>query len=43
MAPDARIKARVKVGGGAIRTVTMRVTAFETPSRMARPWLRANG
>jgi uncharacterized protein YndB with AHSA1/START domain len=34
MAPHARIKARVKVGGGAIRTVTMRVTAFETPSRM---------
>jgi hypothetical protein len=34
MALDGRIKARVKVGGGAIRTVSMRVTAFEPPSRM---------
>jgi uncharacterized protein YndB with AHSA1/START domain len=34
MAAGSRIKARVKVGGGAIRTVTMRVTAFEPPSRM---------
>lgn len=34
MAPGARIKARVRVGGGAIRTVTMRVTAFEAPRRM---------
>jgi uncharacterized protein YndB with AHSA1/START domain len=32
--PDERIKARVKVGGGAIRSVSMRVTAFEPPSRM---------
>jgi uncharacterized protein YndB with AHSA1/START domain len=34
MAPGARIKARVKVGGGALRTVTMQVTAFESQSRM---------
>jgi uncharacterized protein YndB with AHSA1/START domain len=34
MAAGSRIKARVKVGSGAIRTVTMRVTAFEPPSRM---------
>jgi hypothetical protein len=29
-----RIKARVKVGSGAIRTVPLRVTAFAPPSRM---------
>lgn len=29
-----QIKARVKIGSGAIRTVTLRVTAFEAPSRM---------
>ncbi len=29
-----RIKARVKVGSGAIRTVPLRVTAFEPPTRM---------
>ena len=34
MAPGARIRARVKVGNGAIRTVPLRVTAFEAPSRM---------
>ena len=34
MALSERITARVKVGGGAIRRVPMRVTAFETPSRM---------
>lgn len=34
MALLERIKARVKVGGGAIRSVTMRVTAFQAPSRM---------
>jgi uncharacterized protein YndB with AHSA1/START domain len=34
LASQARFKARVKVGGGAIRTVRMRVTAFEPPTRM---------
>jgi hypothetical protein len=34
MAPGERIRARVKVGSGAIRTVPLRVTAFEAPSRM---------
>jgi len=34
MAAHARIKARVRIGSGAIRTVTMRVTTFEPPSRM---------
>jgi hypothetical protein len=34
MALNERITARVKLGSGAIRRVPMRVTAFETPSRM---------
>jgi len=34
MALDERIRARVKVGNGAIRAVSLRVTAFEAPSRM---------
>jgi uncharacterized protein YndB with AHSA1/START domain len=34
MALGDRIRARVKVGSGAIRTVPLRVTAFEAPSRM---------
>ena len=34
MALDEKITARVKVGGGAIRTVSMRVTMFDAPSRM---------
>jgi uncharacterized protein YndB with AHSA1/START domain len=34
MALNERITARVKLGGGAIRRVRMRVTAFEAPSRM---------
>jgi hypothetical protein len=34
MALGERIKARAKVGSGAIRTVPLRVTAFESPSRM---------
>jgi hypothetical protein len=34
MALGERIRARVKVGGGAIRVVPLRVTAFEAPSRM---------
>jgi uncharacterized protein YndB with AHSA1/START domain len=34
MALNERITARVKLGNGAIRRVPMRVTAFETPSRM---------
>jgi uncharacterized protein YndB with AHSA1/START domain len=34
MALGERIRARVKVGSGAIRTVPLRVTAFEAPSRM---------
>jgi uncharacterized protein YndB with AHSA1/START domain len=34
MAPGERIRARVKVGSGAIRTVPLRVTAFEAPARM---------
>jgi uncharacterized protein YndB with AHSA1/START domain len=31
---DERIKVRVKVGGGAVRALSMRITAFEPPSRM---------
>jgi hypothetical protein len=34
MALGERIRARVKVGSGAIRAVPLRVTAFEAPSRM---------
>jgi uncharacterized protein YndB with AHSA1/START domain len=34
MAQDERITARVKLGNGAIRKVSMRVTAFEAQSRM---------
>jgi len=34
MTLSGRIHARVKIGGGAIRTVSMRVTAFDAPSRM---------
>jgi uncharacterized protein YndB with AHSA1/START domain len=34
MALGERIRARVKVGGGAVRVVPLRVTAFEAPSRM---------
>jgi uncharacterized protein YndB with AHSA1/START domain len=34
MALSERIRAQVKVGNGAIRTVPLRVTAFEPPSRM---------
>ncbi len=34
MALNERIKARVRVGGGAIRAVPMRVTAFDAPLRM---------
>jgi uncharacterized protein YndB with AHSA1/START domain len=34
MALGERIRARVKVGSGAIRTVPLRVTGFEAPSRM---------
>jgi uncharacterized protein YndB with AHSA1/START domain len=34
LAANARITARVKVGGGAIRGVSMRVTTFVTPSLM---------
>jgi uncharacterized protein YndB with AHSA1/START domain len=34
MALGERIRARVKVGSGAIRVVPLRVTAFEAPSRM---------
>jgi uncharacterized protein YndB with AHSA1/START domain len=34
MALGARIRARVKVGCGAVRTVPLRVTAFEAPARM---------
>jgi uncharacterized protein YndB with AHSA1/START domain len=34
MALGERIRARVKVGGGAVRLVPLRVTAFEAPSRM---------
>jgi uncharacterized protein YndB with AHSA1/START domain len=33
-AAGERIRARVKVGSGAIRTVPLRVTAFEAPTRM---------
>ena len=31
---DERIKVRVKVGGGAVRALSMRITAFDPPSRM---------
>ncbi len=34
MALHQRIKARVRLGDGAVRDVSMRVTAFEAPSRM---------
>jgi uncharacterized protein YndB with AHSA1/START domain len=34
MALGERIRGRVKVGGGAVRLVPLRVTAFEAPSRM---------
>ena len=34
MALRERIRARVKIGSGAIRTVSLRVTAFDPPSRM---------
>jgi uncharacterized protein YndB with AHSA1/START domain len=34
MAPGARIKARVKVQGGAIRTLGLRVTRFEAPTTL---------
>jgi uncharacterized protein YndB with AHSA1/START domain len=34
MALNERITVRVKLGSGAIRRVSMRVTAFEPPSRM---------
>jgi uncharacterized protein YndB with AHSA1/START domain len=34
MTANARLKARVRVGGGAIRTISLRVTAFEVPTRM---------
>jgi uncharacterized protein YndB with AHSA1/START domain len=34
MGPGERIRARVKVGSGAIRPVPLRVTAFEEPVRM---------
>jgi hypothetical protein len=34
MAPNARIKASVKIGNGAVRTVPLRVRAFEPPARM---------
>ena len=34
MSSGARIVARVKLGSGALRSVPMRVTAFEAPSRM---------
>ena len=34
IAPDARIKARVKLGSGAIRTIALRVTAYQPPARM---------
>jgi len=34
MALGERIRARVNVGSGAIRTVPLRVTAFEAPARM---------
>ena len=34
MGLNEHIKTRVKVGGGAVRSVTLRVTAFEPPSRM---------
>jgi uncharacterized protein YndB with AHSA1/START domain len=34
IAPGARITARVKVSGGAVRSVGLRVTAFEAPARM---------
>lgn len=34
LALNERITARVRVGGGAIRSLSIRVTAFEAPSRM---------
>jgi len=34
IAPDARITARVRLGDGAVRSVPMRVTALDAPSRM---------
>ena len=34
MGPGERLRARVKVGSGAIRPVPLRVTAFEPPARM---------
>ena len=34
MAAGARLKMRVKVGSGAIRPVTLQVTAFDPPARM---------
>jgi uncharacterized protein YndB with AHSA1/START domain len=34
IAPAGRITARVRLGDGAIRSVTMRVTALEAPTRM---------
>jgi uncharacterized protein YndB with AHSA1/START domain len=33
-AAGERIKARVRLGSGAVRSVTMRVTVFEPPARM---------
>ena len=36
MALNERITARVRLGSGAIRRASMRVTAFETPSRIAQ-------
>lgn len=33
-AADARIKARVRLGSGAVRTVGLRITAFDPPRRM---------
>src|SRR5215831_18056934 len=34
MALGERIRARVRIGGGAIRDVSLRVTGFDAPSRM---------
>jgi hypothetical protein len=34
MALNERIRARVSVGGGAIRAISLRVTTFEAPQRM---------
>jgi hypothetical protein len=33
-AADARFKARVRLGNGAVRSISMKVTRFEPPSRM---------